>query len=64
MRYTITQQTSANNNTTETTMMINVKILVNKALQGDERAYRALVSRYGKVTTKQLIRDGARRCRQ
>lgn len=45
-------------------MMINVKILVNKALQGDERAYRALVSRYGKVTTAQLLKDGARQCRQ
>jgi len=52
------------NNTQETTMMINVKILVNKALQGDERAYRALVSRYGKVTTAQLLKDGARQCRQ
>lgn len=43
--------------------MINVKHLVNKALAGDERAYRQLVSRYGKVLTDQLLQDGVKQCR-
>lgn len=40
--------------------MIDIKYLVKKALSGDERAYRFLVSRYGKVTTAQLLKDGGR----
>ena len=40
--------------------MINVKQLVFKALAGDERAYRYLISRYGKATTAQLLKDGAK----
>mgnify|MGYP003118846471 CR=1 FL=1 len=44
--------------------MINVKNLVHKALNGDERAYRQLVSRYGKVLTTQLLEDGVKQCRQ
>ena len=34
--------------------MINIKQLVYKALSGDERAYRNLIRRYGKVTTAEL----------
>jgi len=44
--------------------MINVKKLVYRALQGDERAYRNLVIRYGKTTTKNLLLAGARQCNQ
>jgi len=44
--------------------MINVKHLVYKALAGDERAYRQLVTRYGKVTTSELLKAGAQQCRQ
>jgi len=44
--------------------MINVKQLVFKALAGDERAYRQLVTRYGKVTTSELLKAGAQQCRQ
>lgn len=40
--------------------MIDVKYLVKRALAGDERAYRFLVSRYGKVITTQLLQNGAR----
>lgn len=43
--------------------MINVKHLVYKALAGDERAYRQLVTRYGKVTTSELLKAGAQQCR-
>lgn len=43
--------------------MINVKHLVYKALAGDERAYRQLVRRYGKVTTNELLNAGSTRCR-
>ena len=42
------------------TDMIDVKDLTKKALAGDERAHRLLVSRYGKVTTAQLLRDAAK----
>ncbi len=44
--------------------MINVKHLVYKALSGDERAYRKLVTRYGKVTTAELLAAGSAQCRQ
>ena len=44
--------------------MINIKQLVFKALSGDERAYRQLVTRYGKVTTAELLKAGAQQCRQ
>lgn len=44
--------------------MINVKELVYKALSGDERAYRNLVRRYGKVTTAELLKAGSKTCRQ
>ena len=44
--------------------MINVKQLVYKALSGDERAYRNLVRRYGKVTTAELLKAGSKTCRQ
>ena len=44
--------------------MINVKQLVFKALAGDERAYRQLVTRYGKVTTSELLKAGAQQCKQ
>ncbi len=44
--------------------MINVKDLVYKALAGDERAYRQLVKRYGKVTTENLMKAGSAQCRQ
>ena len=44
--------------------MIDIKQLVYKALTGDERAYRQLVSRYGKVTTEQLMKAGSAQCRQ
>ena len=40
--------------------MIDIKQLVFKALSGDERAYRYLISRYGKATTAQLLKDGAK----
>ena len=43
--------------------MINVKHLVYKALTGDERAYRQLVTRYGKVTTNELLKAGSAQCR-
>ena len=43
--------------------MINVKHLVFKALSGDERAYRQLVTRYGKVTTLELMKAGSTQCR-
>jgi len=42
------------------TDMIDVKDLTKKALAGDERAHRLLISRYGKVTTAQLLRDAAK----
>jgi hypothetical protein len=44
--------------------MINIKQLVYKALAGDERAYRQLVTRYGKVTTTELLKAGSAQCRQ
>lgn len=44
--------------------MIDIKQLVFKALSGDERAYRQLVTRYGKVTTAELLKAGAQQCRQ
>ena len=43
--------------------MINIKQLVFKALAGDERAYRQLVSRYGKVTTAELLKAGSAQCK-
>ena len=43
--------------------MINVKNLVFKALAGDERAYRQLVTRYGKVITAELLKAGIEQCR-
>ena len=50
--------------TTQGDNMINVKELVYKALSGDERAYRNLVRRYGKVTTADLLKAGSKTCRQ
>jgi hypothetical protein len=50
--------------TTQETIMIDIKQLVYKALSGDERAYRQLVTRYGKVTTSELLKAGAQQCRQ
>ena len=44
--------------------MIDIKQLVFKALAGDERAYRQLVTRYGKVTTSELLKAGAQQCRR
>ena len=44
--------------------MINVKHLVFKALAGDERAYRKLVSRYGKTTTLELLAAGSAQCKR
>ena len=49
--------------TTQETIMIDIKQLVYKALSGDERAYRQLVSRYGKVTTEELLKAGSAQCR-
>jgi hypothetical protein len=43
--------------------MINVKKIVHEAIKGNQRAYRALLCRYGKVTTIKLLKDGARQCR-
>jgi hypothetical protein len=43
--------------------MKDMKALIHKALQGDMRAYRKLVCRYGKVTTQQLIREESKQCR-
>ena len=37
--------------------MIDVTYLVNKAQTGDERAYRMLIKRYGKVITNQLLQE-------
>ena len=51
-------------NKQQETIMINVKQLVYKALSGDERAYRNLVRRYGKVTTAELLKAGSKTCRQ
>ena len=50
--------------TTQETIMIDIKQLVYKALAGDERAYRQLVTRYGKVTTAELLKAGAQQCRR
>lgn len=44
--------------------MIDIKQLVYKALSGDERAYRKLVTRYGKVTTAELLKAGSAQCRR
>ena len=52
--------TRARTTTTGDNKMIDVKYLVKRALAGDERAYRFLVSRYGKVITTQLLQNGAR----
>lgn len=43
--------------------MIDIKKLVFKALAGDERAYRQLVTRYGKVTTAELLKAGSAQCK-
>jgi len=44
--------------------MINIRHLVNKALAGDERAYRKLVKRYGKTRIHRMLQIEDNQCKR